>query len=318
MINATPGQNGHQRGRPSMGSHAPRRSGGGVILPTPEPTVGGSVISDEDVALQLMRLGDMANMSHGRTSTSTIDDALSGKAEAASSEEESESDTEDLSLPEPRFPFKPSHALGPARKKQRTEGTAHGDCCSSDDSDHEHDGSSFRDGTSDPAMDEDMRRSGKSSLPRAPSSKPKSVKPGQKGKPVDAPAARKTSISTTPLAPDEEDLSSRPRCQRCRKSKKGCDRQRPCGRCKDAGIGIEGCVSEDEGNGRRGRYGRHMGVVVKKDGKELPVGSVEAVGAGGVVHEGMGGQGGFLTPALPGQAKVAGTGLAGVKRKRSL
>ncbi|KAK0824511.1 hypothetical protein LTS02_018403, partial [Friedmanniomyces endolithicus] len=65
---------------------------------------------------------------------------------------------------------------------------------------------------------------------------------------------------------DEDDLSSKPRCQRCRKSKKGCDRQRPCGRCKDAGIGAEGCVSEDEG------YGRHMGVPVKKgegeDGEE--------------------------------------------------
>lgn len=66
------------------------------------------------------------------------------------------------------------------------------------------------------------------------------------------------------LTPEEEDLSTKPRCQRCRKSKKGCDRQRPCQRCKDAGIGIEGCVSEDEGNGRKGRYGRHMGVPVKK------------------------------------------------------
>jgi hypothetical protein len=27
---------------------------------------------------------------------------------------------------------------------------------------------------------------------------------------------------------------------------------------------MEGCVSEDEGNGRKGRYGRHMGVPVKK------------------------------------------------------
>merc|ERR1711977_392003 len=68
------------------------------------------------------------------------------------------------------------------------------------------------------------------------------------------------------LGADEDDLSSKPRCQRCRKSKKGCDRQRPCGRCKDAGIGIEGCISEDEGNGRKGRYGRHMGVPIKKDG----------------------------------------------------
>ena len=63
----------------------------------------------------------------------------------------------------------------------------------------------------------------------------------------------------------DDDLSTKPRCQRCRKSKKGCDRQRPCQRCKDAGIGIEGCVSEDEGNGRKGRFGRHMGVPVQKE-----------------------------------------------------
>jgi hypothetical protein len=95
---------------------------------------------------------------------------------------------------------------------------------------------------------------------------------------------RKTSGSMlnfqSQLAADEEDLSSKPRCQRCRKSKKGCDRQRPCQRCKDAGIGIEGCVSEEEGNGRKGRYGRHMGVAVKKSGEEIvDDGNPRAVGA---------------------------------------
>src|ERR1700760_1557353 len=68
-----------------------------------------------------------------------------------------------------------------------------------------------------------------------------------------------------PMAEDEEDLSTKPRCQRCRKSKKGCDRQRPCGRCKDAGIPPEQCISEDETNGRKGRYGRHMGVPLNKE-----------------------------------------------------
>jgi hypothetical protein len=89
------------------------------------------------------------------------------------------------------------------------------------------------------------------------------------------PPQRKTSNASVngqnPLAADEEDLSTKPRCQRCRKSKKGCDRQRPCGRCKDAGIGIEGCISEDEGNGRKGRYGRHMGVPVKKTLDGMPI-----------------------------------------------
>lgn len=81
--------------------------------------------------------------------------------------------------------------------------------------------------------------------------------------------SRKTSVASAlnfqhQLGEDEEDLSSKPRCQRCRKSKKGCDRQRPCQRCKDAGLSAEQCVSEDEGNGRKGRYGRHMGVKVKR------------------------------------------------------
>ncbi|KAL8643476.1 MAG: hypothetical protein Q9226_008343 [Calogaya cf. arnoldii] len=52
-----------------------------------------------------------------------------------------------------------------------------------------------------------------------------------------------------------------PRCQRCGKNKKGCDRQRPCQRCKEAGIGVEGCVSEDEGSGRKGRFGRQRSIV---------------------------------------------------------
>lgn len=43
------------------------------------------------------------------------------------------------------------------------------------------------------------------------------------------------------------------RCTRCKKSKKGCDRQRPCGRCADAN---EDCVTEDESSGRRGRNNR--------------------------------------------------------------
>ncbi|BFZ55320.1 hypothetical protein PYCC9005_002360 [Savitreella phatthalungensis] len=38
------------------------------------------------------------------------------------------------------------------------------------------------------------------------------------------------------------------RCIRCKKSKKGCDRQRPCGRCVDAD---EECITEDEGSGRK-------------------------------------------------------------------
>ena len=107
--------------------------------------------------------------------------------------------------------------------------------------------------------------------------------------------SRKTSSASTlnfqhQLGADEDDLSSKPRCQRCRKSKKGCDRQRPCQRCKDAGIGIEGCVSEDEGNGRKGRYGRHMGVPVKK-GSEGCVPDDDSQTAGAILTGMAGGQG---------------------------
>jgi hypothetical protein len=82
--------------RPSNTVFPPPRLSGDGILPTPDPTVN-SVISDEDVALQLMRLGDASNFSHGRTSTSTLDDALSGKAEAPSSDEEDDDAEEEVS-----------------------------------------------------------------------------------------------------------------------------------------------------------------------------------------------------------------------------
>ncbi|EEB05377.1 transcription factor [Schizosaccharomyces japonicus yFS275] len=36
------------------------------------------------------------------------------------------------------------------------------------------------------------------------------------------------------------------RCARCKRSKKGCDRERPCGRCRDAGLTSAECVSDDE------------------------------------------------------------------------
>jgi hypothetical protein len=109
------------------------------------------------------------------------------------------------------------------------------------------------------------------------------------------PQSRKHSVASTlnfqhQLGADEEDLSSKPRCQRCRKSKKGCDRQRPCQRCKDAGIGIEGCVSEDEGNGRKGRYGRHMGVPVKKH-DVVASQDAQSSGAGNLVGASQGGSG---------------------------
>ncbi|KAJ5897608.1 hypothetical protein N7504_007896 [Penicillium tannophilum] len=269
---------------------APRVSGAG-ILPTPDPTIA-SCISDEDVAMQLIRLGDASNFSHGRTSASTLDDAFSGAADAASSTGAT-SEGEDFSEEEDDLPARrrldSSPMLPPGAIKRHHKGLD--DILpSADSSEHSSDG--LEDGIKSEVEDDTLY---KEFAPKAkkPRSRPMSVKsrsqkPVQKPKIKSAlPAPRKLSDkSAAPIAPlspsssrkvsggsvnfqhqlgaDEEDLSTKPRCQRCRKSKKGCDRQRPCGRCKDAGIGIEGCLSEDEGNGRKGRYGRHMGVPVKK------------------------------------------------------
>ena len=305
----------------SVTGTTPRAQGFG-ILPTPDPTVA-SCISDEDVALQLMRLGDASNISRGRTSASTLDDALSGRADAASSatsESGDESDTVDQpSLPmpylQPKREGSPNVRPGSIKKhhKQLNDGLPSHD--STERSGDERDGEYFYDERKDGGFRSDpddlvneygqsikptvlgsksvqggvtKARNNSSSKKNTKTSRPKSAGVLKKTKPTSVSAASKLPISPASVVPqsrktssastlnfqhhlgvDEEDLSSKPRCQRCRKSKKGCDRQRPCQRCKDAGIGAEGCVSEDEGNGRKGRFGRHMGVSVKKDNQEL-------------------------------------------------
>ena len=318
--------------RISTGS-VPRRAQGPGILPTPDPTVA-SCISDEDVALQLMRLGDASNISHGRTSASTLDDALSGRADVASSvtsESCDESDaTEQPSLPSHRIQTKAesSPALLQGSNKKRNlhlqdilpsfDSTEP----SGDEVDGDYEYDVKRDGIFRSDPDDMVNEFGhaiksKQSGPRSANggvkksrsvsashkaSKSSKQKPAGLGKarkpsslstgikpPISPaslpPESRKTSSASTlnfqhQLGVDEEDLSSKPRCQRCRKSKKGCDRQRPCQRCKDAGIGVDGCVSEDEGNGRKGRFGRHMGVPVKKDGQDfVPEDEHDAVGS---------------------------------------
>ena len=296
------------------------------IMPTPDPTIA-SCISDEDVALQLMRLGDASNISHGRTSASTFDDAFSGRADAASSmtsESEDESDgTEQLTLPPTRISVKsePGADYSTAESKQQrksqdqqlpssTSTEPSGDEVDGDyeegrltrDSDQQNSqfgfhsvsktskAKSINGATQKARGNSASAKSSKLSKPTAtlskkarPSSLSTSVQPPVS--PASLPTqSRKTSSASTinfqhQLGAGEDDLSSKPRCQRCRKSKKGCDRQRPCQRCKDAGIGVDGCVSEDEGNGRKGRYGRHMGVPVRK-GIEGYVGDeFEAAGA---------------------------------------
>jgi hypothetical protein len=258
------------------------RVGYSGILPTPDPTVA-SCISDEDVARTLIALGDASNYSHGRTSNSTMDETFSGAADAASSTGAT-SDSDEYSEDDGGLP------------KNRTY-------LEVDDGEYDNDGhikSEFEEYEGAPKTKKIKTKmhDGPSGIHRSAragshpkKSKSKSGKPSIAGSMA---APRKASSASSAILPnyglDEEDLSTKPRCQRCRKSKKGCDRQRPCQRCKDAGIGAEGCVSEDEGNGRRGRFGRHMGVPVKKSSTEdfsngeeslmLPPMSIEAAGMG--------------------------------------
>ncbi|GES60092.1 C6 finger domain protein [Aspergillus terreus] len=288
------------------------------ILPTPDPTIA-SCISDEDVAMQLIRLGDASNFSHGRTSASTLDDAFSGAADAASSTGAT-SDGEDFSEDDDDLPARSRQRLEsspmlPPGATKHTHKRLDDILPSFDSSEASYDGYDeelhhigpnehvIKDETDDDTLYKESAPKSKKPKNRATStvsskargSKPAStVRPPKNSKTTSIAAPRKPKPSTTTttqktvvspqmtspgparktstssvnfqhqLAADEEDLSTKPRCQRCRKSKKGCDRQRPCGRCKDAGIGLEGCISEDEGNGRKGRYGRHMGVPVKK------------------------------------------------------
>ncbi|KAG9242817.1 hypothetical protein BJ878DRAFT_425056 [Calycina marina] len=299
----TRGDASYPANRQSIGSTPTGNSSG--ILPTPDPTVGSCMSEeDKDVALQLMRLGEMSNISHGRTSASTFaDDTFSGKADAASScaTSDNESESEDELPPARRQKREESPVIANDLKKfhphlndllpsnDSTEPSADEGGC--------EDG---RDGTFRPGLQDEASKLKARTVPpmgkprtsasgaKIKSSKPKQARSGQaKSKkplsalsnikpisPTSLPSqSRKTSNASAinfqhQLGTDEEDLSSKPRCQRCRKSKKGCDRQRPCQRCKDAGLSADQCVSEDEGNGRKGRYGRHMGVSVKKDEME--------------------------------------------------
>jgi hypothetical protein len=276
---SVPGQGYKSRARGSGQYGGYRYSGSGGVMPTPDTTLASvSVISDEDVARQLMRLGDASNFSvHGRTSTSTLDDAFSGKADAASSSEESDDGSDDAGELPP-LPYN----MGRTNEAARIYDT----CESSDDYEDNRDGS-FKGESDELVADEHNNQRVQMGVVKARSSV--SSKSGKPGKPrsLSKSKTKVNGVSKAPMSPssmtgqsrkissgslnfqhqlgvDEEDLSSKPRCQRCRKSKKGCDRQRPCQRCKDAGIPADGCVSEDEGNGRKGRYGRHMGVSVKK------------------------------------------------------
>jgi len=298
---ATPNSD-NRRSRGSFGF--PPGPGEGSVMPTPEPTVRSAVSEeDKDVAMQLMRMS-----THGRASGSTQDDTFSGRADASSSAgatSDAESCDEDEAPAARRqrldvsgnhknvFNTTESHFVVP-REGVETSGE---EVYSSDGADT----SAMAAPAGKPAGLKANTLIGAKSRPQ-PSQKTKSYKaPKPKVKkpasvagpmtPASLPASRKQSVVsnlTFPLGPGEEeqpDLSTKPRCQRCRKSKKGCDRQRPCGRCRDAGIPAELCISEDEGNGRKGRYGRHMGVPIKQD--EMPPPSMNLLPAAPIAADAL-------------------------------
>ena len=282
---ATPATNGH-RSRGSIGYLPGVGVGPGMaMMPTPDPTVGSCMSEeDKDVAIQLMRLGEMSNISHGRTSASTLDDTFSGRADAASSTgatSDADSESED------EAPAAQRQKLDPAGTHKKIYPTIEGHVQPSveDSDDYSDDGAAPPGAMAAPQLKSVKPKANTLNGVKPRPALPTKIKPPKLSKPkvkksdsasgpmspASLPASRKPSVASSsalPLAPGEEeqpDLSSKPRCQRCRKSKKGCDRQRPCGRCRDAGIPAELCVSEDEGNGRKGRYGRHMGVPLLKD-----------------------------------------------------
>lgn len=286
---ATPAAGRRTRGAAQPHRHSTGNAPSNGVLPTPDPTVGSCMSEeDKDVALQLMRLGDMSNISHGRTSASTLDDTFSGRADAASSTgATSESESDDELPPARRQKREHSPVRGSMRDLLPSQDATEMSVEETQDDDFDPGHSSGIDQplvaralsktlshASQARTTASARPAGKSShkskhprpaaLPRPKKATSVSLSKTP-GSPARTGARKASAASDVPLADDEEDLSSKPRCQRCRKSKKGCDRQRPCQRCKDAGLSAEQCISEDEGNGRKGRYGRHMGVTVKKD-----------------------------------------------------
>ena len=274
-----PPQHGHRlRDRAGMQTTNYRARAGG-ILPTPDPTVA-SCISDEDVARTLIALGDASNYSHGRTSNSTMDETFSGVADAASSTGAT-SDSEEYSDDEGGLPKHRKH-LEDADDDYDQEGHIKSEYDDVDGHKAKKIKTKMYDGPGPlyrPSKSGSSSKGIKSSksrtnpLPKVSKTGPPAALIKVQSTPLIGGQPRKTSSSSSlniqhQVGVDEDDLSTKPRCQRCRKSKKGCDRQRPCQRCKDAGIGVEGCISEDEGNGRKGRFGRHMGVSVKPNGAD--------------------------------------------------
>lgn len=216
---------------------------GRVCIPTPAPTT----ISDEDVALQLIRLGDpslspcKAASNEPSSPIPALTTAMQLKAlhdgtelhmrapapvkhevDYPSSPPASVSDQQDQ---RPATSGKSAHERGSARSIERST------CASTIGESEYH----LKDETD---VEEEIDIPRPQNLPHFHDSMQ---------------CKSSNSLDLPEEKPKKNGPSVGVRCTRCKKSKKGCDRQRPCGRCADAN---EDCVTEDESSGRRGRNNR--------------------------------------------------------------
>ncbi|KAF3932894.1 hypothetical protein ABW19_dt0208416 [Dactylella cylindrospora] len=236
---------------------------GRVGLPTPAPTIA-SCLSDEDAAIQLMRLGEEPTNNrnslpnHVRHQYSPDVDHNGRPAQGTL-------------LPSPvNLGYKRPREYDDAEDEVR-DGHYHGSDEFQDEDDdvplfHKRSFAPSRQAPPPPAKKKNPAK------PKKPKKTATSLIPAPQlnafpGYPTDASfngleAATSLANLANPegkymqtgvMMPPEPQENQKPRCQRCRKSKKGCDRQRPCQRCKDAGIPADQCISEDEAGTRRGR-----------------------------------------------------------------
>ncbi|KAK6527978.1 hypothetical protein TWF281_009237 [Arthrobotrys megalospora] len=251
-----------------------------VALPTPAPTIA-SCISDEDAAIQLMRLGEKpTNNGHSHHHHHHVRHQYSPDVDYNGQP------THGALLPSP-VSHGYSQQASPVRivygrpltYEEAEDDVRDGNYVASDDYQDEddeipllHKRSHFAPNRQAPPPPNGVRK-------KAPSKPKKAKKPANNLIPAPQlnafpgyPAAdtsfngleAATSLANLAnpegkyiqqgvMLPPEPQENQKPRCQRCRKSKKGCDRQRPCQRCKDAGIPADQCISEDEAGTRRGR-----------------------------------------------------------------
>lgn len=224
---------------------------GRVSIPTPAPTT----ISDEDVALQLIRLGDpslspcKAQSDESSSPIPNLTTAMHLKAlhdghdfqigpapvrrevEYPSSPPASVSDNQDQPT---------QRALAPIRGKAASVRSA------------QHNGTSREyastNGDVEYELKDETDLEDEIDIPR-----PQNLPHFHDSMQCKASLAEDVDDSVEEEQMKKNGPSVGVRCTRCKKSKKGCDRQRPCGRCADAN---EDCVTEDESSGRRGRNNR--------------------------------------------------------------